>query len=288
MLVRAKFNNVAQLILLNLIWSLNFPLIKIAEDDGASASGLTLIRFILGGIIILIIFSKEIHKFRFNLFKLFILGLLNSGLFVVLVFNALEYASSSLVSVLVYTNPFFVMLLSVIKLNYRVRILEVIGSILGITGIVLISNLSFSGEMLGYLLALSASFTWALGTVLYKLWNETEGKEEVFTALQVLIGGLPVGLIYLLIDPISLPLSPIDITSYLFTSLLSQGIGFIIWFRLLRGSPTYASIMIMSVPALAAVLSFFILGEKITLTQVVGIFTVLLGLLTINIRRKLR
>src|ERR1700730_5800739 len=107
------------------------------------------------------------------------IGLLPGAVLTVLITVSLMWIASTHTILLIYTNPVWTLLLSAFILGERRTIYNIAGVILGLCGIVLLTNplvLHWQASTLpGIAAALIGSVAWALGSVVYRRrrWNST-------------------------------------------------------------------------------------------------------------------
>ncbi|WP_243677841.1 DMT family transporter [Vulcanisaeta distributa] len=124
---------------------------------------LTMYRFGFGGLLLYLIGRGGLVINR----KYVINALLNGTLFVVFLNLAIKYSSNpALVSVLVYTQPIFVLILSIVLYGEKPTILQVIGIAMAFIGLLIaVGVYSFD---VGDAIAILGGFIWALGTHYYR------------------------------------------------------------------------------------------------------------------------
>src|SRR5262249_29207014 len=138
--------------------------------------------------------------------------------------------------------------------------------------VVLIAPLAATGIPSGILFALGAAVSWAAGTV-YLKWARFEADPVAVTFWQVVIGlvfmgrCLPVfeGALHLW------PVSPKPLLGLLFAGLVGSGFAYFLWFDIVRRLPAMtASLGVLSVPVVGVLLSVLLLGERPTVSDMVG------------------
>jgi drug/metabolite transporter (DMT)-like permease len=269
-----KYLGYIYLTVLIIVWSLNFPVSKIALNY-MSPFVLTVFRLSFAGVVLTILGrGLVISK------KVLINGLLNVALFVVLLNTSLYFTSNpALTSVLIYTQPIFIVIMSPL-INERVELVQTIGVIISVSGILISVNL-FQFD-LGSILAIGASFSWALGTVYYKKnFNENVNnvKLNAFMSLTSLIIVSP----SLFIDNyINFSLEAIGFG--ILVALLAQIIGYVLWFNSVRmlGAVKTSSLSIL-VPVAAHIFTFILLGDIPSLREAIGASLTLTGVLLTQI-----
>ncbi|MBC7188820.1 DMT family transporter [Candidatus Aerophobetes bacterium] len=130
------------------------------------------------------------------------------------------------------------------------------------------------------LLALSATFAWATtGIVARKYLREVNAGTVVFYRFSL---STAVFMIYLL-------LTSLKIFSNVYQILIgiTVGAGYILYYEgLKRIKAAQVSALELSTPFFASLLGFFILGERVTLMQILGIFLLCVGIFFLSAKEK--
>ncbi|WP_236748965.1 DMT family transporter [Acidianus manzaensis] len=260
------FRGYGYLIGVIIFWGLSFPLSKLALNF-MSPFVLTLIRFLVGGVI-LSIYAKGLEYGK----KEAINAILNMAIFVILLNIAINFSSNpALASVLIYTQPIFVIIFARL-FGDVIRLEQVIGVIVAFAGIFIsVNSVNFD---LGSLIAIVASILWALGTIYYsKLKVRNIIKLNAFMSLFSSLFIIPI-----------VPFSNYFVFNYkgLFLAILvgviAQALGFIFWFNgVSQLGPSVASSVVILVPASAYLFTFLLLGKLPTLFELLGSSLALIG-----------
>lgn len=251
-----------------IVWGLSFPLSKLALSF-MSPFVLTFIRFLVGGTILLI-YARGLVYGK----KEIINAILNVAIFVILLNIAINFSSNpALTSVLVYTQPIFVIVIARL-LGESVRLDQIIGVIVAFSGILIsVDSTSFD---LGSVMAIFAAILWAIGTIYYsKMKVNNVIKLNAFMSLFSSIFVIP-------ILPFSgyIKLNVYGILLAILVAFLAQSLGFILWFNGVRElGPSVASSVVILVPVSAYLFTFLILGKVPTTLEIVGSSLALLGVL---------
>jgi drug/metabolite transporter (DMT)-like permease len=183
------------------------------------------------------------------------------------------YAATSRVTILVYTMPIWASLLARLVLGERLNATRAVALALCVAGMaVLIWPLAATGIPAGILLALGAAVSWAAGTV-YLKWARIDADPMAVTFWQIVVAFvaitacLPVfeGSLHLW------PVQPKTMAALVFSGLVGSGIAYFLWFDIVRRLPAMtASLGVLSVPAVGIVASVVMLGERPTVSDIVG------------------
>lgn len=253
------------------------------------------VRFIIAGLVMLVLsflFGKGgtiIPKSQGSKIKGFILvvtiGLLQTAGTMGFLNLALAHdVSSSMSSIILFTNPLWLAFLAHFLLKDTLTIQKISALILGVAGVVTCIGLDVSAFSLGALFALLGSFCWSINTVVTKKIPFDNGS-WIFTAWQLLLGGV---FLYLFSIPVH--------ESYNFLNLGFWGWVWFIWliipasvgsfglwfYSLGQRGATVASSFLFLVPVFSTIFSIIGLHEPFTLNLVLGGSMVVLALVLVN------
>lgn len=202
---------------------------------------------------------------------------------------ALAYGvSSSMSSIILFTNPLWLALLAHFFLKDKLTFKKVSALLLGIAGVSTCIGLDSTAFNFGSLFALLGSFCWSINTIITKKVPFDNGP-WVFTGWQLLLGGI---FLYLF----SLPLHE----SYDFLNLGLWGWIWFVWliipasvgsfglwfFSLGKKGATVASSFLFLVPVFSTIFSIIGLHEKFSLNLLIGGVMVVSALVLVNWKYK--
>lgn len=257
------------------------------------------VRFIIAGVIILaltiinrncfsIIPKSGESKLR-GLALVATIGLLQTAGTMGFLNLALAYGvSSSMSSIILFTNPLWLALLAHFFLKDKLTFKKVSALLLGIAGVSTCIGLDSTAFNFGSLFALLGSFCWSINTIITKKVPFDNGP-WVFTGWQLLLGGV---FLYLF----SLPLHE----SYDFLNLGLWGWIWFVWliipasvgsfglwfFSLGQKGATVASSFLFLVPVFSTIFSIIGLHEKFSLNLLIGGVMVVSALVLVNWKYK--
>jgi drug/metabolite transporter (DMT)-like permease len=190
-------------------------------------------------------------------------------------------------AVLVFTMPFWTVLLAWPVLGERVRGMQWVALAMALAGLTLVVEpWHWEGALRPKAWAVLSGFGWACGTVAMKHFQRAHGFDMLnFIAWQMLIGILPLCLL-----PLALPLpdtqwSASYVTLLLWTGALASGLGFALWIGVLRFlTAGTASLNMLAIPVIALLSSMAVFGERLSTSEWVGIGCIGAGLVVISIR----
>ncbi len=228
---------------------------------------------------------KEIRKIdRKDIKYIIMLGVLNIPLNQFLFLNAISMTTAPNVSLAYALTPAFVFVIAVIFLGERMNMLKTAGIVLAIAGaVILLSEKGFnftSDGFKGDLLALSASFAWALYTILGKKITRKYGAIYA-TTLSMVTGFIFYIPIFFLLpgnNDLTAELTEMNLLGFVYLGAITSGIGYAIWYyALTKIDASKLAVFNNLQPVLTAALAFFIFDTPITLYFIGGAVTVITG-----------
>lgn len=280
------------LILTVLVWGSSFAAIKVVLDE-ISPLGLSFLRSLVATVALVSLLGfcegfirlKKALKEKFWYFIL--LGATGVALFNILQNIGIQHTFSGIASVLLATNPIFVLVLGIIFLKERIRSNKLVGIFFGFSGCALIifggkniRDFFFSGSFAGNLLVLLSALCWSL----YVIMNKKIIKEYsplLLTTSAFIFGSLILFLPYLFSCDFSLflTLTPFSLIIIIYLGFISSGLTYLLWnYALKRLEASRASAFLFLVPVIAIILGKVLLSERITLFVMAGAPLVFLGI----------
>ncbi len=195
----------------------------------------------------------------------FILGLWQTAFFNALISWALVSGAAGKTAVLVYTMPFWTVLMAWPLLGERIRGLQWLAIALSAAGLLLVLEpWALQGSFAANTLAVLTGFSWAVAAVLTRRWrNHLAVGTFALTAWQMLLGGL-----VLAVAGHFLSARPVQWTPYfwfllIYATVIGTAAGWALWFYVLKLLPAgVAGLTLMAVPAIGVLTSRLHLGEQ--------------------------
>jgi drug/metabolite transporter (DMT)-like permease len=277
----------ALLLLMALIWGVNFSVIKYATQV-LSPLAFTGLRVGLAAAVLLGMAFLQGHKWpsRRDVITLVLLGILGNGLYQLLFIEGLSRTKVGNAALIIAAAPAFIAVASRIKGIERVRRRNMSGVALSVSGVALVvvgSAQSDHGNatLLGALLVFSGVLCWTTFTVLMQpLAIRTDPVQ--LSALTMAGGVLPL----LFATPVALAatrwgtVGPAAWGSLFFASVISMVIAYLFWYRGLRVlGPTRTAVYGNLQPVIAISVAWIFLHEAPTIWQGVGTGTIITGVL---------
>ncbi len=226
------------LIVVSIIWALNFSVVKIAliEFDPFSFNA---IRFLLAFSLLYVATIKKGLSLRVkkeHFWALIGIGLIGNLLYQLLFIIGINLTKAANASVMLGTIPIWVALLSQFFTEEKLTPLKSIGVAFAFTGVAFIviggnNELSFQSEtFLGDIITIISAIVWAVYTIFskkyLKFYNSTQ-----FSAFMALIGFICLSIIGapFLIKLNWTSISPTAYAGALYSGLFSVGLAYLIW-----------------------------------------------------------
>lgn len=246
-------------------------LARIAYSSGTGTSTLLFLRFLVGGLFMLTLMKiKKLHLSNVkNIFFYIGMGALGYAGQSFCYFTALKYASASLVALLLYIYPAIVTLISVVFLHERINPLKIIAVILALSGCTLIVGFTGSGNIKGIILALAAALIYAVyivcGSKIIKNGMAVQSSAVIMLSASFVFG------LSLLNKGFEPPKNMNGLISIIAIALVSTVIAIWSFFSgLERIGPTNASLISTLEPVVTVACSIVFLGERLSMTNVIG------------------
>ncbi len=217
----------------------------------------------------------------------FALALLNNVLPFSLIVVGQTYIPSGLASVLNATTPLFTVLVMAAAGDEKLYARRLAGVIVGLIGVVVLHGQSLdlqAGQSVGILLCLAAAFFYGLAA-LYARRKLLDSPPLATAAFQLTASSLVMAVVAAAVErPWQLP--PPGVATWLAiggSAALSTALAYIIFFRILRrAGSTNVMLVTLLIPVTAILLGVLVLGEKISLREIVGAVVIGSALLIID------
>jgi drug/metabolite transporter (DMT)-like permease len=217
----------------------------------------------------------------------FILALLNNVLPFSLIVVGQTYIPSGLASVLNATTPLFTVVVMAAAGDEKLHARRVAGVIAGLIGVVILHGKSLdfaAGQSVGILLCLAAAFCYGLAA-LYARRKLLDSPPLATAAFQLMASSLVMAVVAATVErPWHLPMPGVATwLAIVGSAALSTALAYIIFFRILRrAGPTNVMLVTLLNPVTAILLGVVVLGEAISLREIVGAVVIGSALLIID------
>lgn len=264
-----------------LIWGYNWVIAKEALRF-AGAFDFSALRSVFGSLCLFLLLMFRGRTLRPRDVPLTILlGLLSTTGAVGLSTWALESGAAGKTAVLVYTMPFWVLLLAWPILDERIRGLQWLAVLMALAGLAaILEPWRPAGTAVSMVLAVLGGLTWAGSAVTLKIMRRRGAIDLLpLTAWQMLFGAVP-----LVVVAFAVPSPPIQWTPYFTVALVynivfTSAVAHILWFFALRELPAgMAGMGTLATPLIGVLSASLELGERPSPPEVAGIVLILSAL----------
>ncbi len=278
----SSWTPIAALLLLALIWGYNWVQMKIAVHY-ASPFQFAAWRIGLGGLgllIALVVLRKPLWPKA--ILATCCIGCLQTAGVYGLASWALVSGGAGKTSVLVYTMPFWTVLIAWFALGERVRGWQWVALGLSITGLLLILEpQQLGGTLLSKLLAILAGCCWAGGAVIAKRLRQRSDIDLFsLTVWQTLFAALPLMLVAFLVPAQPTVWSTDFIIALVYNVIPGTAIATLLWMFILdRLSAGAAGLGILLNPVVAVFAAWIQLGERPSIMEALGMIVLAVALI---------
>lgn len=200
---------------------------------------------------------------------------------------ALASGGAGRTSVLVFTMPFWTMLIAWPVLDERVRGTQWLAVAFALVGlVVVVEPWNWQGELAPKLWATLSGFAWGAGTVTTKYYQRRYHLDVVnLITWQMAMGSIPIIVLALSWPMPATQWTGTYVMAVLYAGVVSTGLGFILWTSVLGVLPAgTASLNMFAIPVIAIVSSMLIFGERIPGIEWLGIALIGIGLVILSLR----
>lgn len=280
------YKNYILMSLAMLFWGASFVFIKVVYKYAGPITMIFSRLIIASAVLFLIyIFNKKrqiIAKKDYPL--LFLMGFTEPFIYFIGEGYGLKYVSPTHGAVIIATIPIFAMLASIIVYKERVTVVNIAGIIISFTGIVLmigLEGLLEKGSLLGFSLMFLAVFAAVINSmIIFKLGDKYSSLTII--TVQNIVGTALFLPLFLILEAGSVNSNMLNmefILSILFLALFPSVLSFILYISVLKQiGVTKTGAFSNVIPVVTGVISFLFLGSRFSLTEVLGILLVILGL----------
>jgi len=210
----------------------------------------------------------------------FAIALLNNVLPFSLIVIGQTYIPSGLASILNATTPLFTVVVMAAAGDEKLHARRVVGVVTGLIGVIILHGQDLhgqdpgfqSGEGVGILLCLAAAFSYGL-SALYARRKLSNSPPLATATFQLLASALMMTIVAAVFErPWQLPMP--GVTTWLAMiglAALSTALAYIVFFQVLRRSgSTNVMLVTLLIPVTAILLGYLMLGESISLREMIG------------------
>ena len=268
-----------------LLWSTVFIFTKIGLKY-YNAEMLAVIRYIFASVtLVALIFIKKMKKPKLkDIPVFFVLGFLGFAFYIITFNKGMMTLNSSTSSVILASSPVITSILSGIFLKEKVSIYGWISIFISFTGIIILTLWEGVFKFnLGIFWILMSAILVATYNVLLRKFTRKYNSIEI-TVYSMLAGTL---LLILYLPKAFIEIRTLNTTSFLvicWLAIFGTIVAYIFWSKALEKARTTGEVtnFMFVTPFLATLLGIMFLGEKLTVSTVIGGIFILLGILGYN------
>lgn len=211
----------------------------------------------------------------------FALGLINPFLYYFVLFEAYRLLPAQEAQAINYTWALMLAFLSVIFLNQKLTIKDILAGIICYFGVLVIStrgdilSLNFS-NFEGVLLALLSTVLWSM----YWIINTKSKAKALVGVFSNFLVGLPVLIAYYFINYDFVLPKYEGLLAAFYVGTFEMGITFLFWLKAMQNTQSTSKIanLIFISPFLSLIFIYFILEEPIYYSTIIGLLLIIFGL----------
>ena len=216
------------------------------------------------------------------------MGFLGVFLYPLFFFGALKLLPAQEAFIVNYLWPILVVVFAVLILKEQITPKKILGIIFSFFGIVVvITNGDFSilhlSNVFGILLALAGAIVYGLFSVIGKKHNYDKFVSMMFYYFFSLFYALIAVLFFSEIPTISIH----QLFGLIWLGFFTSGLGFVFWFLALKyGDTAKVSSIIFITPFIPLIYIYFIAGEKILISSILGLVFISIGIFIQSIKKE--
>ncbi|MEH7223480.1 DMT family transporter [Bacillus sp. JJ1566] len=240
------------------------------------------LRFTIAGILMALFIRNKPHpKQLLDWVRIFTIGFFQTAGVMGCIFLSLRTITAGESSILTFSNPLLVVILSTVFLGIRYRIFHWIGVIVGFVGVFITLGFHLNLEI-GIILGLGSSISWSIGTVLIKKWGQ-RFNIWVLTAYQMLFGGILLLLMSFTLESPAITITATSIFIILWLAIMASIVQFAIWFYLINtGDPGKTSAFLFLAPFFGVLTGWVLLKEVVEWFVYAGALFIFIGIFLVN------
>ena len=276
----------AYVVLAAILWGVIGIFTRVLSVAGLTSLQTVAIRSILSLIIMFFyIFLKDKSLFKIKLKDIWMFigtGILSLTFFNLCYFSAINVLDLSLASILLYTAPCFVMIMSAFVFKEKITKRKVFAFVLAFVGCALISGFSGSFNAKGIMLGIFAGFGYALYSIFARIALNKYNTYTI-TFYTFLMSSLALLLFCNVGEIFNFALDISVLAWMILLSVISTVLPYILYTEGLKKiSATKASIIAFIEPVTATITGTIMFNEPITVVIIVGMLLVLASIIKIS------
>lgn len=263
------------------VWGYNWVVLKVATG-GTSPFALIAIRTVLGSVALFLVAAVSQRPLRSPpVVPTALIGLFQITLLTTFQTIAVASGAAGKSTVLVYTFPFWMALLSVVFLDERMTRMRVLAIAVAAVGLgFVLYPIDFGQGISSKLFALAAALSWAIGSVLTKKFRERHDVDLIsFTAWQMAYGAIPAVIIALFVPGNFVHFTPGNLAAIAYVVIFGTALAFCLWFFIIeRLTATTAGISSLLAPVVSVFFAWLQLHEQPGTPELIGMALIVTAL----------
>lgn len=272
------------------MWSSAFTSARIIVADASPLYSLAA-RFLLSGVIGVIIARAMGQSWRLTptqWYATILFGICQNALYLGLNFVAMQTVQAGLAAIIASAMPLLVALASWLIFREKLRPLGIAGLMAGFVGVAIImgSRINQGVDLYGITLCLLGVLALTFATLAVR-GATSGGNFMMIVGLQMLVGSAVLFVTALFVETPRLNLTPEFVAAFLYTTLVPGLTATYVWFLLLDriGAIRAATFHFLN-PVFGVAVAAALLGERLSLWDMVGVAVVTCGILAVQLSRR--
>jgi drug/metabolite transporter (DMT)-like permease len=277
-------------LLFALIWSSAFTSARIIVEAAPPLMALSL-RFFLSGLIgigIAAALGQSLRLGRGQWRAVLIFGICQNALYLGLNFVAMQWIEASLAAIIASAMPLMVAAANWSFFRERLPALGIAGLLAGFAGVAIImaDRVGGGADPTGIVLCIVGVIALSAATLAVRSASSDGGNLLMVVGLQLMVGSLALLPFALMFETFEVDWSGALVAAFAYTTLLPGLAATFIWFKLVgRIGATRAATYHFLNPFFGVAIAAALLGERLTLTDVVGVVIIAAGILAVQMAR---
>lgn len=280
------------LLILTIVWSLNWSVMKVAMRDSGPFT-FSAMRYVIGTLVLFALLALRSNALKPTPWlPTILIGLTQTTAFQALAQWALVSGGAGKTALLAYTMPFWVVPLAWWWVNEKPGLKRWLCIAIAAAGFIcVVEPWRPLGAPHSIALAILAGLAWAIATVLSKrLFQQCPDVTPLrLTARQMLVGTVGLVILTLLTRERAVTWTGTYIAALLYNGLLSSGVCWVLWALVVqRLSANVAGLTSLAVPVAGVLFAWGLLHERPSGPEWIGIVLIGVALFVLNFRRRMR
>ncbi len=270
-----------------LIWSSAFTSARIIVEAAPPLMALSIRFFISGGIGIAIALAlgQRFTLTRAQWMSVLIFGICQNALYLGLNFVAMQTVEASLAAIIASTMPLLVAAANWGIFRERLPAVGLVGLAAGFAGVAMIMAQRFGGgaDPFGVVLCLIGAVALTVATLSVRGASSDGGNLLMVVGLQMIVGAVALLPPALILETFVVEWSTALVVAFVYTTLMPGLVATFIWFLLVgRIGPTRAATYHFLNPFFGVAIAAVLLGEALSLFDVIGVTIIAVGILMVQ------